>query len=94
MPAVEKDDRPINHRQPHSNVLIRPRQGMLPLSLPFPDDPKLAARCRRFIENPTAQDTIDVWRRELGLSRRTFRLETGLTFSVWRRRACLLAALP
>ena len=70
----------------------------LPLSLPFPGDVRLANRCRRFIERPTAQDTIDLWSRALGLSRRTFtrlfRQETGLTFSAWQRRACLLSAVP
>ena len=70
----------------------------LPLSLPFPGDVRLATRCRRFIERPTAQDTIDLWSRALGLSRRTFtrlfRQETGLTFSAWQRRACLLSAVP
>jgi AraC-like DNA-binding protein/mannose-6-phosphate isomerase-like protein (cupin superfamily) len=70
----------------------------LPLSLPFPNDEKLAQRCRRFLERPTAQDTLDLWSRELGLSRRTFtrlfRQQTGLTFSGWQRRACLLSALP
>lgn len=70
----------------------------LPLSLPFPGDVRLAARCRRFIERPTAQDTVDLWSRALGLSRRTFtrlfRQETGLTFSAWQRRACLLSAVP
>jgi AraC-like DNA-binding protein len=71
---------------------------LLPLSLPLPADAKLAARCRGFIEQPTAQDTIALWCRHLGLSRRTFtrlfKRETGLTFSVWQRRACLLSALP
>jgi AraC-like DNA-binding protein len=71
---------------------------VLPLSLPLPADRKLAARCRHFIEHPTAQDTIALWCRDLGLGRRTFtrlfRRETGLTFSVWQRRACLLSALP
>jgi AraC-like DNA-binding protein/mannose-6-phosphate isomerase-like protein (cupin superfamily) len=71
---------------------------VLPLSLPFPDDARLAQRCRRFMDNPTAQDTLDLWSGELGLSRRTFtrlfRQETGLTFSTWQRRACLLSALP
>jgi AraC-like DNA-binding protein/mannose-6-phosphate isomerase-like protein (cupin superfamily) len=70
----------------------------LPLSLPFPAEARLAARCRRFVERPTAQDTIDRWSRALGLSRRSFtrlfRQETGLTFSAWQRRACLLAAVP
>ena len=74
------------------------RAPVLPLSLPFPGDRRLAIRCRRFVERPTAQDTIDLWSRALGLSRRTFtrlfRQETGLTFSAWQRRACLLSAMP
>ena len=45
-----------------------------------------------------AHRTIDLWSRALGLSRRTFtrlfRQETGLTFSAWQRRACLLSAVP
>ena len=71
---------------------------VLPLSLPLPNDPRLAQRCQRFLERPTAQDTLERWSGELGLSRRTFtrlfRHQTGLTFSTWQRRACLLAALP
>jgi AraC-like DNA-binding protein len=71
---------------------------VLPLSLPMPVDARLAARCRDFIERPSAQDTIDLWSRGLGLSRRTFtrifKRQTGLSFSVWQRRACLLSALP
>jgi AraC-like DNA-binding protein len=70
----------------------------LPLSLPLPSEGKLAARCQRFLEHPSAQDTIDQWSGDLALSRRTFtRLfhrQTGLTFSAWQRRACLLVALP
>ncbi|HEX4328113.1 MAG TPA: helix-turn-helix transcriptional regulator [Burkholderiales bacterium] len=70
----------------------------LPLSLPFPAERKLAARCRRFVAQPSAQDTIESWCGELGLSRRSFirrfKSETGLTFAAWQRRACLFAALP
>jgi len=70
----------------------------LPLSLPFPAARKLAARCRRFVEQPSAQDTIELWSEELGSSRRSFirrfKAETGLTFAAWQRRACLFAALP
>ena len=82
------------------SLLIDEIQGapVLWLCLPVPVNAKLAARCRRFIEQPTAQDTIAIWSRDLALSRRSFtRLftrETGLTFSVWQRRACLLSALP
>jgi AraC-like DNA-binding protein len=71
---------------------------VLPLSLPFPADAALAVRCRRFVERPSAQDTIDHWSRALGLSRRSFtrrfKRETSLTFSAWQRRACLLSAIP
>lgn|SRR5665213_277561 len=71
---------------------------VLPLSLPLPDDARLAQRCQRFLERPTAHDTLDLWSAELGLSRRTFtrlfRHETGLSFAAWQRRACTLSALP
>jgi len=64
----------------------------LSLGLPLPNDKRLAQRCQRFLERPSAQDTLDLWSRQLGLSRRTltrlFRHETGLTFSAWQRRAC------
>ena len=50
----------------------------LPLSLPFPGDARLAARCRRFIERPTAQDGRPV--------------EPGA--GTEPRRACLLSAVP
>ena len=71
---------------------------VLPLSLPLPNDVRLVARCQRFLDRPDAQDTVDRWCGELALSRRTFtrlfKHETGLTFSAWQRRACLLWALP
>jgi AraC-like DNA-binding protein len=71
---------------------------VLPLSLPLPTEKRLAQRCRRFLERPTARDTLELWSGELGLSRRTFtrlfRRETGLGFAAWQRRACLLSALP
>jgi AraC-like DNA-binding protein len=71
---------------------------VLPLSLPLPVHARLAQRCQQFLKHPTAQDTLELWSRELGLSRRTFtrlfRQQTGLTFSAWQRRACLLSALP
>ncbi|MCS0497730.1 helix-turn-helix transcriptional regulator [Ancylobacter sp. MQZ15Z-1] len=70
----------------------------LPLSLPLPASPALAARCRRFLRSPTPHDTIDGWCEALGLSRRSFtrlfRRETGLSFVAWRQQACLMAALP
>lgn len=71
---------------------------VLPLCLPLPGDARLAARCRRFLAQPTVEDRIERWCGELGMGRRTFtrlfRRETGLGFAAWQRRACLHAALP
>lgn len=70
----------------------------LPLSLQYPADPGLAARCRAFAERPAVHETIDDWAAALGMSRRSFtrffRRETGSSFMAWRRQACLLHALP
>ncbi|MBP2291578.1 AraC family transcriptional regulator [Azospirillum rugosum] len=69
-----------------------------PLSLPFPAHAALAARCRRFLQEPTIRATIEDWSADLGMSRRTFtrlfRRETGLSFVAWRQQACLVSALP
>ena len=74
------------------------RLPALPLSLPLPRDEALATRCRAFLLQPTAHDTIDRWSRSLNVSRRTFtrwfRQQTGLSFIEWRQQACLMAALP
>jgi AraC-like DNA-binding protein len=70
----------------------------LPLSLPLPAHPALAAWCRSFLVNPTIHATIDDFSGALGMNRRTFtrlfRRETGLTFMAWRQQACILVALP
>ena len=74
------------------------RLPILPLSLAYPAHGPLAARCRRFIEQPGAHETIDDWSKALGMSRRAFtrlfRRETGLSFMAWRQQACLLSAMP
>jgi AraC-like DNA-binding protein len=71
---------------------------ILPLSLTFPTTPKLAKRCRDFLQEPEVHETLDDWASALGLSRRhfsrLFRRETGLSFGMWRQEACLFAALP
>ena len=69
-----------------------------PLGLPFPEDRRLAALCRGFLDDPSPHANIDDWADRLGMSRRTFtrmfRRETGLSLSTWRQQACLLSALP
>jgi AraC-like DNA-binding protein len=71
---------------------------VLPLALPMPAHPALAAQCRRFLHRPTPHETIEDWCAALGMSRRAFtrlfRHETGLSLAVWRQQACLFAALP
>lgn len=70
----------------------------LPLSLHFPKHPRLAERCRLFLQTPKPHETIEHWSEALGMSRRTFtrlfKKETGLSFAAWRQQACLFAALP
>jgi AraC-like DNA-binding protein len=74
------------------------RLPVLPLSLPFPRDRRLARRCKRLLEQPTPHDTIERWSRSLQMSRRAFtrhfRAETGMSFGAWRQQACLFTALP
>lgn len=74
------------------------RLPVLPLSLPFPRDARLARRCRKMMEQPTPHDTIEHWSEALRMSRRAFtrlfRVETGMSFAEWRQQACLFAALP
>ena len=69
-----------------------------PFALPFPADPRLVRLCRTFVAAPSAATTIDQWANRAGMSRRSFtrafQRETGVSLSVWRRQATLLAALP
>jgi AraC-like DNA-binding protein/mannose-6-phosphate isomerase-like protein (cupin superfamily) len=71
---------------------------VVPLAVPFPRSPALAARCNAFVAEPDARATIDQWAAALGYGRRAFtrafRRETGMSFSAWRQQACLLTALP
>lgn len=81
-------------------LLLHELRGLspLPLSLPVPRHPRLAQKCRTFLEAPTPRDTIDAWSDDLGMSRRTFtrlfKQETGCSFVEWRQKACLMSALP
>ncbi|UPG94179.1 AraC family transcriptional regulator [Luteibacter aegosomatissinici] len=74
------------------------RAPRVPLDLPLPSQPELAALCARFLEHPNVAEGIDAWAARLGMHRRSFtrlfRQETGMSFAQWRQQACLLAALP
>jgi AraC-like DNA-binding protein/mannose-6-phosphate isomerase-like protein (cupin superfamily) len=71
---------------------------VVPLAVPFPRSPAMAAKCNAFLAEPDAQATIDQWAADLGVGRRAFtrafRRETGVSFQAWRQQACLLTALP
>ena len=73
------------------------RMPALPLNTPLPREKRLAALCRELLERPSQETRIDDMARRAGMSRRhftrTFREETGMSFTAWRQQACLLAAL-
>lgn len=73
------------------------RAPVIPLAVPFPTSPALAARCHAFLQEPTPHATIDDWSDALGMGRRAFtrafRRETAMSFAEWRQQACLLVAL-
>lgn len=79
-------------------LLEIPRLHERPFALPFPADPRLVRLCREFVAAPSAAVRIDTWASRAGMSRRSFtrafQRETGVSLSVWRRQATLLAALP
>lgn len=70
----------------------------LELCLRFPKHERLARRCHDFLEAPRPHDNIERWADALNMSRRTFtrlfKMETGISFMLWRQQACLFAALP
>lgn len=70
----------------------------LPFFAPIPGDTALAALCTAFLRHPNARQTVDTWAARLNTSVRTFHRhfgqQTGMPFSTWRQRACLLTALP
>ena len=73
------------------------RAPVLPLHIPLPADERLAALCRAFIAAPDARAAPQAWAGRLHVSPRTFsrhfREQTGMAFSEWRQRACVVLAL-
>lgn len=71
---------------------------LIPIAVPFPRHPALAALCHAFLEQPRITATIDEWADALAMNRRRFtrlfRRQTGMSFAEWRQQACLSFALP
>lgn len=67
-------------------------------SLPMPHDQRAAEVARALLDHPAGQETVEEWADRVTTSastlRRAFLAETGMTFSEWRTRARLDAALP
>jgi AraC-like DNA-binding protein/mannose-6-phosphate isomerase-like protein (cupin superfamily) len=65
--------------------------------IPLPQHPPLLRLCQVFLEAPSIHDPADRWSAALFMSASTFRRhflqQTGLSFSAWRQRACVLVAL-
>ena len=68
-----------------------------PLALPMPGDEKALVVARYVLENPSIRDSVDDLARKFGIARRTlerrFRKETGMSFGMWRQKACLLNSI-
>lgn len=96
--AVDEDDPERADAITRLLLIEIPQLQERPFALPFPADPRLVRLCRDFVAQPSAAATIDHWADKAGMSRRSFtrafQRETGLSLSVWRRQATLLAALP
>ncbi|QVQ27334.1 AraC family transcriptional regulator [Achromobacter deleyi] len=73
------------------------RASVLPLHIPLPRDKRLAPLCRAFVAAPDASVSPQAWADRLHMSLRTFsryfRQQTGMAFSEWRQRACVVLAL-
>ncbi len=66
------------------------------LHVPMPQSPRLIGICAKILDDPARGDTIDELADMAGCSRRTFtrsfRKETEMSFSAWRRHVRLLEA--
>ena len=65
--------------------------------IPLPKHPGLLALCQNFLQAPTVHDPAERWAGEMFMSastfRRHFQQQTGMSFSAWRQRACVVSAL-
>ncbi|MEV8479819.1 helix-turn-helix transcriptional regulator [Streptomyces sp. NPDC051173] len=99
--AVEMEPRyPEHSRDAAVAALLLHELGNLtplPLDVPLPSDPGLRRLCEAFLQKPDIHDPPARWCTALSVSERTlarlFRRDTGLSFSTWRQRACVLHSL-
>lgn len=69
----------------------------VPFDIPLPQEPRLLALCRQFLDRPAIHQPPEIWAGQFFMSistfRRFFRRQTGMAFAQWRRRACVVLAL-
>lgn len=100
--AVEMEPRYIEHSRDAAvaALLLHELKSLtpLPLDVPLPSDPRLRGLCETFLQKPDVHDPPARWCAALNVSERTlarlFQRGTGLSFSQWRQRACVLRSLP
>jgi len=96
---AEADNRDNDMKLLLAGVLINEiRLGALqPLSLPIPDDPRIARLALQLQTKPADQATLETWAKQLGFSERNLirviRTETGMTFRELRRLTRIMVSL-
>ncbi|KAJ8137574.1 hypothetical protein OY671_009213, partial [Metschnikowia pulcherrima] len=72
------------------------RAPVSPSHIPSPRDRRSAPSCRAFIAAPDVRQSPEAWAERSHMSPRTFsrhfRQQTGMAFSAWRQRACVVSA--
>ncbi|MEV6028499.1 helix-turn-helix transcriptional regulator [Streptomyces sp. NPDC052036] len=99
--AVEMEPRYAEHSRDAAVValILHELRSLtpLPLDLPLPSEPPLRGLCEAFLQKPDIHDPPARWCAALNISERTlarlFQRGTGLNFSQWRQRACVLHSL-
>ena len=69
----------------------------IPLSVPMPQNERLARICKAILADPSQHDALNDWADAAAMGRRTFtrtfRKETGMSFATWRQNVRLVDAL-
>lgn len=69
----------------------------VPFHVPMPQSERLVRICKAILQDPAQNDALDDWANMAAMGRRTFtrtfRRETGMSFSIWRQNVRLMEAL-
>lgn len=101
---LEAGNLPIEYelegRDQHIMLLILDeirRAPRIPLSVPMPENERLARICKAILADSAQHDALNDWANAAAMGRRTFtrtfRRETGMSFATWRQNVRLMDAL-